>query len=175
MNARKIWRDARRIHFRRDINMIRNPNRWVHRYDRWWAHFQRPQIVIFPEIVWYQPMPEVGSWSYYDTLVVAENLEQLSREVYDKMDAVASTTNEYGPRLRNVLAQLADAADNLSDRVRETTDYSDTLYDLFHLETSLQLAERTLDGYSKAFLVEKEMKSMRFYVDEMLWTYRQHY
>jgi hypothetical protein len=173
---RQTWRTARNIRFHRDINMIRNPNRWGIRYNRWWSGFTRPQIVVVvQDLSWYQPMPEVGQWSYYDVLTVAENLEQLSREVYDKMDAVASTQGEYGPRLRNVLAQLADAADNFSDNVRESTDWSDTLYDLFHLESSLVLAETALDGYSKSWVVEKEMKALRFYVEEMLWTYRQQY
>jgi hypothetical protein len=91
-------------------------------------------------------------------------------------DAVMSNPNrEYADRLLRVLAEMEDAAENFNDAVNQGYDYSDSLNDLFYLEESIQNAERTLDGYSKAYLVDEEMRSMRYYVDELLWQYRQTY
>ncbi|MNL69300.1 hypothetical protein D3C87_1941460 [compost metagenome] len=90
------------------------------------------------------------------------------------MDRVA-LQNEYGLRLRRVLISLIDAAENFNDSVNDRYDWYDTLSDLFYLEAQVDLAEQTLSGYSQEWRVQEEMGSLRYYVNELLWTYRQNF
>ncbi|HVK60940.1 MAG TPA: hypothetical protein VM432_05290 [Bdellovibrionales bacterium] len=177
-DARRDWRMRSRMNVHRDISRIRSYDRWSSRYDRWFDYCPRPSVVIYRSpIRWYVSMPVPGNWSMAEVESVAINMEHLSRDVYDQMaDAVMSNPNrEYADRLLRVLAEMEDAAENFNDAVNQGYDYSDSLNDLFYLEESIQNAERTLDGYSKAYLVDEEMRSMRYYVDELLWQYRQTY
>jgi hypothetical protein len=122
-------------------------------------------------------MPEVGGWTYFDVTNVVVNIEYLTRQIYDAM-AQSSSYNpnrEYADRLMRVLAQLQDAADNMVDQVYANDDYIDSLNDLFYLASVVALAESTLDGYSQAYRVNDEMHALRYYVDELLWVYREAY
>lgn len=175
-NDRQDWRQRRHLEIRhRDVNAIRSPLRWTGRYNTWWGGFVRPRPVVFVHVSWYQPMPAIGSWDYFQTEQVAENIEYLTRGIYEELDAVAPTNTEYGQRLRRVLYDLVDAAENYEDAVESTYDFSDTLYDLFYLEEMVGLTEQTLDGYSQAYRVSDDMAAIRYYVNELLWTYRQNY
>lgn len=170
------WRQGHNIRVNRNVDYIRSQSRWQPRYDRWYTNFYRPRQVIFVhEIRWIEPMPVVGVWSYYDAEVVARNLEGLTQEIYDTMDRVSPIGTEYGQRLRRVLADLEDAADQLQDGIANSYDWEETIYDLFNLEAQVSLAEQTLDGYSRAYMVDDEMKAVRYYVDELLYTYRVNY
>lgn len=164
---------------RRDVTVIRNPVRWSTHYDVWWTNgLRRPTIYRPAHVInWYVPMPEIGFWQYSQLDLVSDNIEYLTRDVYSTMaSASLSTPNrEYAMRLMNVLGQLVDAAENYNDAVTGSYDWSDSLYDLFYLESSLSLAETTLDGYSQEYRVIEEIRSLRFYVDELMWTYRTNY
>ncbi|PIS10876.1 MAG: hypothetical protein COT73_06905 [Bdellovibrio sp. CG10_big_fil_rev_8_21_14_0_10_47_8] len=123
-------------------------------------------------------MPDTNhDWTYQEIESVAVNLEYLSRQVYNTMsEAVYDNPNhEYAERMPRVLAELVDAAENFTDSVYDHTDYSDDIYDLFYLDSQLTLAETTLDGYSKSYLVDSQMRSLRYYVNELLWNYRINY
>lgn len=164
---------------RRDVTVIRNPVRWSTNYNVWWTNgLRRPTIYRPAHVInWYVPMPEIGFWQYSQLDLVSDNIEYLTRDVYSTMaSASLSTPNrEYAMRLMNVLGQLVDAAENYNDAVTGSYDWSDSLYDLFYLESSLSLAETTLDGYSQEYRVIEEIRSLRFYVDELMWTYRTNY
>ncbi|MES2854464.1 MAG: hypothetical protein V4692_01320 [Bdellovibrionota bacterium] len=174
---RNQWRGRHRVNVYRDISRIRTQDRWSSRYDNWYGYCPRPRYVVHSRIRWYQPMPSPGSWQMAQVEAVAVNMEHLTRTIYDVMsDATRSNPNgEYVTRLLRVLTELEDASENFTDAVNDGYDYSDSLNDLFYLEEAVQLAERTLDGYSKAYMVDQEMGSMRFHVEELLWTYRQNY
>lgn len=178
VSDRAGWFQNRRVNpFQRNISAIRSADRWAPRYDRWWANCLRPRYVQFVHIHWYEPMPVYvdAGMSYFDMQRVAENLEYTARDIYQTLDAVAPTETEYGQRLRRVLAQLIDATENYDDALDSADDISATLYDLFYLEDTVSLTEKTLDGYSQSYRVQEEMQAMRYYVNELLWNYRQQY
>lgn len=158
--------------------MIHNHSYWSNRYDLWYSNCPRPTVIIYTRpIRWYVPMPEPGGWNYSSVETVALNLEHLTRDIYEEMARVASSNpnQDYAQRLMRVLAELVDASENFTDAVYDNDDYYDTLNDLFYLESKVDLAESTLDGYSKSYLVNEEMKALRYYVNELLWVYRYYY
>lgn len=173
---REQWRRQNTINVYIDYNSIRNADRWMNRYNSWWYECQRPVYIGAP-VNWYRPMPAPGMWNYYDVDVVSDNLEYLSRDVYNVMAPVSYSTpnQEYGYRLRDVLARLSNAAENFNDSVDRTYDWSDSLYDLFYLESVLSETEQTLSGYSQSYRVQSQISSMRYYVNELLWQYRNNY
>jgi hypothetical protein len=117
------------------------------------------------------------SWSFAEIETVAVNMESVAREVYEQMNAViASNPNaEYRTRLMNTLSDLIDATELYTDAVYDGSDYTDSLDELFYLESAVALATKTLDGYSKEYLVTDEMGSLRYYTQELLWQYNQAY
>lgn len=161
----------------RDVYVIRNPQRWNDRYYRWYEYCPRPVYRSYP-ITWHRPMPTYGNTlSYYEIQIITDNLEDLARQIFAKMEAASYTTPnyEYNERLRRVLYEFYDATENLNESVETFEDYSETLYDLFYMEEVLTKLEYTLNGYSQAYRVQNEMQAFRFYVDELLWNYRQRY
>ncbi len=114
-------------------------------------------------------------WDHQDILIVADNIEYLAQRIYDIMEPIAPTTRnqEYSARLMRVLYQLTDASSAFHISVQRYDQLSDTLYYLFYLEDTVSLTENTLDGYSQEYRVEDEMKAIRYYINELLWTYRQ--
>ena len=48
-------------------------------------------------------------------------------------------------------------------------------YDLFYVDAALARVETTLKGYQQENLVDSRMQAFRYYVDELLFTYRQSY
>jgi hypothetical protein len=40
------------------------------------------------------------------------------------------------------------------------------------LEDKVDIAIRTLDGYSKEYLVQDEIQALDYYVEELLWQYQ---
>lgn len=151
---------------------------WRDRHDRWYRHCERPRYPHYEQpIDWYRPMPDPGYWDYSEILIVADNIQNLSQRIYNIMEPVAPTTRnqEYSARLMRVLFQLVDAAESFNDSVKMNASWSATLNNLFYLEDTVRLTETTLDGYSQEYRVSNEMRALRYYVDEMLWTYRQRY
>jgi hypothetical protein len=121
-------------------------------------------------------MPSIDyNWKYNDIIFVSQNLELLTRTIYERMDEVTPAYTEYGQRLRRVLIQLEAASFNLYSSVRNTYNWNDSLYELFYLEQSVSLAQTTLSGYSNAYRVDGEMAALNFYVAQLLWTYRVRY
>ncbi|MFS4457791.1 hypothetical protein [Bdellovibrio sp. HCB2-146] len=170
---REAWNNRFRIERPSRHSGYRDMNNWRPRYDRWYRDSRRPSYFSpSARIRWNRPMPAPGAWRYNQLENIADNLEYISRDVYETMDRVA-LYNEYGMRLRRVLVGLIDAADNFNDSVNSRYDWNDSLSDLFYLESQLDLAEQTLSGYSQAYRVQDEMGSIRYYVNELLWTYRQ--
>ena len=132
----------------------------------------------------YPSQPPQGSlpdwsttWNYADVQNVALNLEAVSRDVYDQMDAVidSNPNREYATRLMNVLADLVDASENYTDAVTAGTDWVDSLDQLFYLEAEIKLARTTLDGYSKEYLVKDDETALYEYTQQLLWTYKANY
>ncbi|MNL10659.1 hypothetical protein D3C87_1314660 [compost metagenome] len=174
-NERSSWNNRYRVNPPSRHAGYRDHSTWSSRYDRWWSGASRPSYYSPAQrIRWHRPMPSPGVWRYSEVEQIADNLEYLSRDVFDSMDRVA-LQNEYGLRLRRVLVGLIDATENFNDSVSDRYDWSDTITDLFYLEAQLDLAEQTLDGYSQAWRVQEEMGSLRYYVNELLWTYRQNF
>jgi hypothetical protein len=172
---RSDWHVRRPIVIHRDYGYIRAPHVWQSRYDRWRVHVARPIVPIFTRPVrWYQPVYDQFQ-SIARVEEVATNIENLTREVYEVMDGVIHTNpnREYALRLMRVLGDLIDASENFTDTVYDREDYQETLYDLFYLEEKVDLAVRTLDGYSREYLVREEMNAIKYYVDELLWQYGQ--
>lgn len=175
---RQDWIRRRAVEHRRDTSRIHDRSRWAPRFDRWFDNCPRPvRVVVSRPIRWYEPMPTYPTWSYSEIEVAAANLESLSRDVYDVMaDVTPSNPNvEYANRLMRVLRDLNEAAITYNDAVLNNYDVTDSLNELFYLEEMISLTERTLDGYSKEYMVEPEMRSLRYYVGELLWAYRQQY
>ncbi len=171
------------------MGWVINNDYWGDRYDSWENVWYPPVYVEVP-ISWTVPMPEYpaqpapGSipdwsttWTYEDVQNVALNLEAVSRDMYDQMDAVidSNPNKEYASRLMNVLADLVDASENYTDAVQAGTDWSDSLDQLFYLEAEVKLAQTTLDGYSKEYLVKDDETALYEYVQELLWTYKANY
>lgn len=174
-NERSSWNNRYRVNPPSRRDGYRDHSTWTSRYDRWWSNASRPSYYSPAQRMhWHRPMPAPGAWRYSEVEQIADNLEYLSRDVFDSMDRVA-LQNEYGLRLRRVLVGLIDATENFNDSVGDRYDWSDTINDLFYLESQLDLAEQTLDGYSQAWRVQEEMGSLRYYVNELLWTYRQNF
>lgn len=174
---RSDWRGRFTMNTRCDVGWVRSPNTWVTRFSRWETRCDRPALPIYSRPVrWAEPMPEVIV-DYQSVELIAQNIEQLSRDVYQTMDSVINTNpnREYAARLMRVLGELADASENFTDAVYDSDDFSDSLNDLFFLETKVGLATQTLSGYSKEYLVTDEMRALRYYVEELLWQYRQKY
>jgi hypothetical protein len=126
---------------------------------------------------WEIPLPDVDTWTYLDIHTVAVDMEGLTREVYEVMSQVtpSNPNREYAERLMRVLTELEWAAENYTDAVYNGYDYTDSLNELFYLESQIELAEYTLDGYSKEYLVDEEMRTLRYLVNELQWRYRQNY
>ena len=174
-NERSSWNNRYRANPPSRRDGYRDHSTWTSRFDRWWSNVSRPSYYSPAQRMhWHRPMPAPGAWRYSEVEQIADNLEYLSRDVFDSMDRVA-LQNEYGLRLRRVLVGLIDATENFNDSVGDRYDWSDTINDLFYLESQLDLAEQTLDGYSQAWRVQEEMGSLRYYVNELLWTYRQNF
>jgi hypothetical protein len=116
-------------------------------------------------------------WTYADIANVALNLEYVTRDMYDQIDAVidSNPNAEYRTRLMNVLADLIDASENYTDSVNAGTDWVDSLDQLFYLEAEMKLARTTLNGYSKEYLVSDDETALNQYVEQLLWTYRANY
>jgi hypothetical protein len=124
------------------------------------------------------PTPDYSTaWTYQDVGNVALNLEAVTRDMYDQMDAVidSNPNAEYRTRLMNTLADLVDASENYTDAVSAGTDWTDSLDQLFYLETEMTLARKTLSGYSKEYLVSDDETALNEYVEQLLWTYRANY
>ena len=161
-----------------DYTTIRSPDYWVNTYDSWWSTSDFSGTVDLQPVNWFQDMPTVPDtyvFSYADVGTVAVNLEYMIRDVYATIDGIAPTDTEYGQRVRQVLNRLVNSAENYTDAVNSSYDYSDTLYDLFYLNSSLKLAEKTLDGYSGEVQVDDQVKALRYYVNVLLFSYRQQY
>ena len=123
-------------------------------------------------------MPDYSTtWAYEDIQNVALNLEGVTRDMYDQIDAVIDTNpnREYANRLLNVLADLIDASENYTDAVTAGTDWVDSLNQLFYLEAEMKLARLTLNGYSKEVLVRDDEAALNLYVEQLLWTYKANY
>jgi hypothetical protein len=157
----------------------RDHNHWYPRYGRWYEHSYQPPVIII-RIVFPNPMPDYGPgqyWTLRDVEVVALNLENLSQRIYSTMAPIAETTGnrEYGERLLDRLAYMDDAAEAFTDAVDAGYDFSDSLNELFYLEDEVIKLEQTLSGFSQSYRVQEEMRSMRHYVNLLLWVYRQNY
>lgn len=122
-------------------------------------------------------MPVYGNWDYYQVELIAQNLEDLSFRIYSIMShpEVPYLNPSYRPRLMDALLDLAGAAQNYSDAVSDSFDWSESLYDLFYLEDQLSTVESTLDGFSQSYRVAEEMRYFRYYVNELLWQYHYYY
>jgi Flp pilus assembly protein TadG len=120
-------------------------------------------------------MPDYNQIDYSQIGTIATNLEYLTQEIYNTMSqAVAYNPNrEYAYRLTNVLSQLVNASANYTSSVYNNSYYRNSIRDLFYLESILDVTESTLDGYSKAYLVDDQVRALRFYVNQLLWIYRQ--
>ena len=189
-HERETWREEHHVKFDWDADRVHSDRFWEHRYSQWFDQTwtQPPVIEINQTVTWTPPvveinqpvvinytMPDVSEgWTYLDVGVVATNLELLTEQIYTTMDEVAPQS-EYGIRLRTVLAQLEAAAALFSDDVNSTNDWSDTINDLFNLETATNLAVRTLGGYSQAVQVAPQMSALEQYVNELLYIYRMNY
>jgi hypothetical protein len=170
-SRRDSWR--RQPHWvqpRRD-NRIHDSRFWGPRYNVWLGIRTRPLYFSF-SYNWRRPMPSSTTWSYIDIEAVADNIEDLTQDIFNRMSR-ANPNMSYG--LRQTLADLADSAENFNDSVETRDDYNDTLYDLFYLDTKVNEAQNALrsDFYGNA--VSNDMRALRYYVDEMLYTYRQNY
>jgi hypothetical protein len=136
-----------------------------------------PQIASFADVTYYEDMPSIddsGVLSYFDVGTVALNLEFLSRDLFTSVDQSTDGNSDYGIAIRKAVIRLTDAAEYYNDAVASSSDYSDTLYDLFYLDAALTRVERTLDG-SQSGLVQDQMGAMRSYVNELLYSYRRQY
>lgn len=157
---------------------IRSNDYWRGRWDQWYIDTYRPSpIVRYPRTT-PSPWPDYGSnWSLAQVEAVAQNMESITETIYSIMTPVVQTSpnREYADRLPRVLAEFADASQAFTDAVYSGNDFTDSLNELFYLESKLLLAEKTLDGYSQSYRVSDEMRTMRYYVSELLWVYRQSY
>jgi hypothetical protein len=155
---------------------IHDHNYWYPRYSRWYSHCYRPvYYVIVRPIRWYVPMPDRALWSYNQVENVAMNLETLTRQIYEQVEAETYNLPDYTGRVLPQLAQLAYAAEVYSDTVRTNYDFVDSINELFYLENMLDQAEATNRLYARSYVVDNEMRALRYYVNELLWIYRQNY
>jgi hypothetical protein len=122
-------------------------------------------------------MPSIDTWDYESLQTVASDIEVLTEQIYDQMDAASAVTPNrvYVARLMNTLAELSDASADYSDAVLNGSDYTDSLNDLFYLDSSLSTVETTLSGYSEEQVVDNEVKTLRYYVNQLLWQYHENY
>ena len=60
----------------------------------------------------------------------------------------------------------------LHDLVFMNYQINSQVYDLFYLNSKLNAAVKTLDGYSKAGLVQDQMSVMKYYVSELMYVNR---
>ncbi len=169
---RNSWRFKFRFAFQRDIVRIRNHQMWANRYGIWYSDCVRPAWISYTlPIQWYRPMPDYGTWNYSHVETVADNMEFLTRNLYETVAQYGSSADYVLPALE----QLADAAENFDDAVNDNDDWTDSLNDLFYLEQMLDQAENNFGGQEAQFGVDSEMRSLRYYVNELLWTYRQNH
>jgi hypothetical protein len=178
--ARELFKrqlEARRIAITRNQRDIDDPRRWVGRYRTWWnnSNTQPDPIIVDNSEDWtvdMPPVPDDGVVPYLNVEAVALNIEGLVQEIYTKIDQ-AAPLDPTGLQLRQTLAALEDTAENYYDAVQANSDYSETLYDLFNLDMATQNAEHALQGYPEQPLVATRMATLRYYVNVLLYTYRQ--
>jgi len=172
-NRQRWWNESHHRPHRHD--RWNSNDYWRGRWDQWYIDHYRPQpIVRYPDYSW----PEYHTnWSMAEIEIVAQNMENITNRIYTIMTPVVqnSPNREYAERLPRVLAEFADASQAFTDAVYQGYDYTDSLNALFYLENKLLLTEQTLNGYSQSYRVNSEMQTMRYYVYELLWAYRQSY
>lgn len=161
-----------------------NDDYWGETWDSWEDETWYPPVYVEEPIPYPVAMPEYPSdnqqaanWTYQDVANVALNLESITRDMYDQMDAVidANPNADYRTRLMNTLADLVDASENYSDAVANGSDFTDSLDQLFYLASEVKLAKSTLSGYSKENLVSDDEQALTEYVEELLYVYKANY
>lgn len=92
-------------------------------------------------------------------------------EIMDR--AVSSSSNAaYKVKLRQVMMELVDANENMTDLVFLNYPVKNQVYDLFYLNAKVNLAIQTLNGYSNASNVQDQMAVVRYYVSELMYVHR---
>lgn len=160
-----------------DYDYIHDPNNWVQSWDKFEQISDEPLAPkYYSRLNFRECMPSAtGAWSNLEMAIVSSNLEGITQSIFRTLNVeVASSPNaEYRARLRQVMMQVIAANENFTDV--SAANYSPMIsgvYDLFYLNAEVNLLIKTLDGYSKAPLVQDRMKALRYYVSEMLYVYR---
>ena len=73
------------------------------------------------------------------------------------------------------MMELVDANENMTDLVYMNYPVKSQVYDLFYLNAKVNLAIKTLDGYSKASQVQDQMAVVRYYVSELMYVHRMNF
>ncbi len=162
---RKYYRVTRRA--------IRRHYRWTQRYNRWWRNVDRWNHPVWPErrITYPGKWPSTSRrWNINDVVNVADNLEAEFAHIYNMV---------YDGRFGNtVLAQKAyelwHAAQVYSDAVEfYNSSFHFTVYELFNLEEKVLAFGQELNRYAGYSRLKSHFNISRFYVNELLWQYRQ--
>jgi hypothetical protein len=168
---------VQRDQFRKEANFrpryspayVRGNALWANRYASWYFGCEEPLVVAY-NLAWFEPMPAAEVYSYDQVEVVSTNLEDEARVLYQN---VSQLTND--PAVLNALAQLVDATEYYTDAVYAGSDYSDTLNNLFYVDSTLTAAEQVLQTRTTNSAIVTEVGALRYYVNKLLWSYRQNY
>ncbi len=175
-DRRHQWRNKHDWRHDRDPR-TRQWNYWGFQFNLWYGKTLRPKYYSIPGFYWVRPMPNYGLWNYYQVEIAAQNLENLSERIYDIMTdpGIRYVNPSYRVKLVKALSSLVGAAQDYTDSVSDSYDWYESMGDLFYLNQELNRTETVLRGFSQARRVEREMRYMRYYVNELLWQYRQNY
>lgn len=172
MTDRVAFNEGNQIRIVRNNKAIQDTETWTKKYSLWYrtsAHPQYPTLSADPQ--WFQAMPDVGDWSYGDLEVIAVNLEYKSREAYVNL-AQLQVSDQLAPLLLSASARLTDAAIAYSDAVLSGSDTTDSLKNLFYLDSELAIVERELANVQMSDAALDDVQLLRFYVNELLLDYR---
>lgn len=134
------------------------------RYSQWYANSVRPDASSLPQTInWFQQMPDIGDWSYGDIIVVAANLESLTRDVYAEVQQ---------PQVASLIA----VAQAYSNSVISGSDTTDSLTNLLEFDGQLEKVESELsEAAQSSQSLSDELSALRYFVEELKFDYRVNY
>ncbi len=172
-NSRQRYEEHAREN-RRHRRAIRRHDRWQFRYDSWinahdrWDRPQWPEEVIDYPGQWPEDM-EIY-WSITEVIDVSDNIEAQFAYNYDQLYDLG-----YGKeKLGDLAYELWHASQVYSDAIEfYNTNLYYSIYELFYLEKALLEFEEELKKHSGVDNVLKHLEIGKFYINELLWQYRQ--
>lgn len=158
---------------------IRNRHRWERRYYRYISnrYSVRPIYPVWPDYPIQLPIdyPSSDFWSYDDILNMAYNMEFMVHELYKNLESELTGNTYEEQQILSTMYDAVEAAQIYTDRAHNNYgDYSDSIYELFHLELMVANAKQHMNSPYVSNYVRSNFRILEYYVSDLLWQYRAH-